>query len=253
MVLGLFCKMHLFGRDNSKSNLCKARERRINPIEVAESLSRIDLIVRLSESEDGGHALMYAAVKADDHHVIMYLLSEGVLPDQHDNVTMESVLFIPCTKNTDDAAETVKILLQGGANINWQSRHGYTPLAHAIKHKSLSTCWMLLCMGADATCVDINKMTPKVDALGLQDEDKHELALSGDNSPNSRLDASECVPRDSNLLDNLSSQADSTSWSAGWAQNHDPWVEKTDMWDEHLLWLQANSENAQDWLPEKKW
>ena len=78
--------------------------------------------------------------------VVNSLLKAGVPPDHHDPFTKFTPLMAAASS---DQKKIVKLLLQNGADKDFQSTDGFSALMHACRRGSVITAWVLIKAGAN--------------------------------------------------------------------------------------------------------
>src|SRR5579872_6192200 len=89
-------------------------------------------------------ALMLAAAK-EDRECVSLLLAAGADPNATDTNGNTAVETLLCNGSTSDAKyATLRLLLDGGANVNARNRSGYTALIFAVAYSEKLDCVRLL-------------------------------------------------------------------------------------------------------------
>lgn len=176
------------------------------PLIAAAQFNNIDAMSLLVEYNANVHmfninqvSAIHIAAYTGSNSCVKFLLEAGVSPDHHDHATNFTPLMAAASTNNKEA---VSLLLEKGANINFQETDGYTALMHASMEGKTTTTEALLKAGANpnlTTSKNPQLNTPKgATALYLACRASHEnivkILLNGKVDPNIPLSDNKVTP-----------------------------------------------------------
>ncbi len=116
-----------------------------------------------------GASALFAAADSGNPEIINLLLAAGNDPNARLTNTPNTVLCNACIKGN---LQTVKILLDHGAQIEARGFSGRTPLSYATSNAHLEVVQLLLDRGADADTRDDNDVPPISGALAMHVDER---------------------------------------------------------------------------------
>lgn len=128
-------------------------------------------VVAVNKRISKGQAPLHRAVRENCVVEVERLLSLGAnieLKGEYGSTPLHVATY---HNQGDSHFDTIKVLLENGADVNAQSNQGKTPLLHLVENAKLKTLELLLNFGADINKEDFEGKTPFLSGIESGNKD----------------------------------------------------------------------------------
>jgi ankyrin repeat protein len=129
-------------------------------------VDHLEMHALLQERDGNGKSLLHHAIegrKEDSHHMVTYLLSQGLLPNLRDNHGSTALMYAAMGISRGNDMRSMQTLLEhmGGQGLDERNDAGRTALHFAVHHGRPANVRALLLAGADPTIMDNQGRSPR--------------------------------------------------------------------------------------------